>query len=129
VPSADRLPSNTSPSIKGSLQKGLVGVAILTESADNHCRLLGVLREQQGRYAIQRVEHTGEPGAVEAFQRLLDQGILSHFHFDILVETDPAKLADLSHSQRLRIGDVEVIIFLELVFQQLNDFIFFDLCS
>src|ERR1700676_3025156 len=41
-----------------------------------------------------------------------------------LVETDAAKLADLSHSQRLCIGDVEVIIFLELVFQQLNDFIF-----
>src|SRR6185437_9817140 len=88
------------PVDKCRLQGGLLQIPFLPESTQDHRRLLGVLGEQQGRNTIQRLVHAREPGAVDAFQGFLDQGVLSHLHFNILAETDPAELAHLFYRQR-----------------------------
>lgn len=87
------------PVDKGSLQYGLFTVAGLAEIGDDQSRLLGILGEEQRRYPVQGFVHPGETLVVDAFQGLLDQGVLSHLHLYLLIEADAAQLANLFYGQ------------------------------
>ena len=87
------------PVDKGRLQYGLFTIAGLTEVGDDQSRLFGILGEQQRSYAVQGFVHAGKTLVVDAFQGLLDQGVLSHLHLYLLVEADAAQLANLFYGQ------------------------------